>query len=111
MDWDEGSIGRVKMKRIMLLLIGILLLASCASAWTIQSKDYTGSINFFADGTAVATVDGYPQTEFAWAPMAVQPTNGNYLYEASYFGYRVQFEYNPLAKTITSPQFPGARLV
>ena len=95
----------------LLLLIGLLLIVGSASAWAIDSKDYSGTVNFFSDGTAIAIVDGYPATEFAWRPMVVQPTNGNYLYEATYLWYRVQFEYNPVAKTITSPQFPGARLV
>lgn len=109
MVWEEGNIGLVKMKKI-LLLIGLLLIAGSAQAWTIQSTGYTGTINFFADGTALATVDGYPATEFEWHPMAIQPV-GKYLYEATYLWYRVQFTYDPVAKTITSPQFPGARLV
>ena len=98
------------MKKTLFLILAILLCCGIVSAWAIDSENYSGTIYFFGDGTAVASIDGYPQVTFEWHPMAVQ-TPGKYLYEASYFGYRVQFEYSPTTKVITSPQFPGARLV
>jgi hypothetical protein len=99
------------MKKTLFLVLAILLCCcGIVSAWTIQSENYKGTINFFGDGTAVAVIDGYPMTEFNWKLMEIQPV-GKYLYEATYFGYRVQFTYDPVAQEITSPQFPGARLV
>jgi hypothetical protein len=87
----------------LLLLIGLLLIVGSASAWTIQSKDYTGTINFEANGVGTAYVEGYPPTMFSW-----NWVSGDH-YEARYLWYKVDFTY--FNGIITSPQFPGARLV
>jgi hypothetical protein len=90
------------MKRLM-LLIGILLLVGLASAMTIEGSDYTGTINFFDNGVAVANIDGYPQTMFSW-----EWVSGND-YRAHWLWYAIDFTY--VDGVVASSSFPGARLV
>ena len=98
----KESIGRVEMKKLM-VLIGILLLVGLSSAMTIQGSDYTGTIEFHENGVGTAFVDGFPPTMFQWNWVKDD------LYEARYLWYRVDFTY--INGVITSSSFPGARLV
>lgn len=102
MDLERENIGRVEMKKLLLIL-GILLLVGCASAMTIQGSDYKGTITFEANGVGVANIDGYPQTMFSW-----EWISGNN-YEAHWLWYAIDFTY--VDGVVTSPIFPGARLV
>ena len=96
--------------KLFVLLIGILLLVASASAWTIDYQDYEGKIEFYDGGVGTAFVEGFPVTSFAWKWVGPCETGGNCgRFEASYFWYKIPLVSNN--GVITSPSFPGARLI
>ena len=87
----------------LLFILGLLLIVGSVSAWTIESENYSGTIEFYDNGVGTAFIDGYPVTSFSWNWV------GGTDYEARWMWYRVDFTYQD--GVITSPRFPGARLV
>ena len=99
-----GNIGRVKMKKLLLIL-GILMLISSVQAWTIVDEKYSGTIEFHENGVGVAHINGFLPTMFSW-----KWNEGN-KYTAMYLWYSVNFTHDPINNVITSDRFPGAKLV
>lgn len=91
------------MKKLLVIIIMLVLLIGSASAWTIESNDYKGTISFEANGVGTAYVEGYPPTMFSWNWVSGDK------YEARYLWYKVNFTY--VDGVITSSSFPGARLL
>jgi hypothetical protein len=88
----------------LLFLTGVLLLC-CAPVmgWVVDAPGHDGTIIFNNDGKGSLNVDRYALT-FDWKEVSENT------YVATYLWYSVQFNYNNDG-TITSSQFPGARLV
>jgi hypothetical protein len=93
------------MKRFLLLLMAALLCIGSATAWQIHSDQYSGTIEFYKDGTALAKVDGYPTSTFTWE------LTGKDTYEAHYWFYTVEFYHDQINDTITSARFPNAYMI
>ena len=88
----------------LLFLTGVLLLC-CAPVmgWNVDATGHSGTVEFNADNTGHLNVDGYA-LNFNWRQIGEREC------EATYLWYRVNFIVNEDG-TITSPLFPGARLV
>jgi hypothetical protein len=88
----------------LLFLTGLLILCvSPVMGWNVDAPGHSGTIVFNGDNTGNLNVDGYALT-FDWKEVSENT------YVATYLWYSVKFNYNNDG-TVTSPQFPGARLV
>ena len=88
----------------LIFLMGTLFLCVApVMGWTVDAPGHKGTVEFNADNTGHLNVDGY-SLNFNW--VQIGETNQ---FKSSYLWYSVNFELND--GVITSPQFPGARLV
>ena len=93
------------MKKLLIGLIIICLLVGGVNAWTIEDPQhrYTGSVDFYGDGTGVLNVAGGPVIDFAWHQ------SGDMI-RATYLFYGVDVYYNASSDELWSPDVSGVVL-
>ena len=95
----------------LLFLTGVLLLCVApVLGWTVDSTDHSVTVEFKADNTGHLNIDGYSLNfNWVWAGPCDNDNVNCGRFKASYLWYSVDLISD--GKTVTSPQFPGARLV
>ena len=86
------------MKKLILGLVIIGMLICSASAWTIDDAQgrVQGSVDFYADGSGVLNVTGYPIIDFLWYQ------SGDMI-RANYLFYGIDVYYNASTDELYSP--------
>ena len=92
-------------RKILFVSLISLLFIGVASAWTIQDTQnrVSGTVDFYADGSGVLNVTGYPVIDFSWHQ------NGDGIV-ASYLFYNVNVYYNSSTDTLYSPDISNVTL-
>ncbi len=92
-------------KKIMIVSIIILLFVGGVNAWTIEDTQnrVSGTVDFYADGSGILNVTGYPTINFNWYQ------NGETI-RASYLFYGVNIYYNATSDELYSPDVVNVTL-
>ena len=95
---------RICMKQltVFLIIIGLFICIAPVSAWQIKSDRYTGTVQFYENGTGTLSADGYAPIGFHWQKI------GDNKYESWYWFWSVRFRVD--GNRIVSDEYPDIYL-
>jgi len=93
------------MKKLLILFIALGLLVCGVNAWTIEDSQhrYTGTVDFYSDGSGILNITGGPVIDFRWYQ------SGDVI-RAVYLFYGVDVHYNATTDELYSPDVAGVVL-